>query len=87
MCHDVKDGEPLWIKEFEDGFYASPIIAAGRLYVVDRKNGVFRVFETGREMKEIAVNPMGEGVNATPAFVGDAIYVRGSKHLWCIIGW
>ncbi|MDA3923593.1 MAG: PQQ-binding-like beta-propeller repeat protein [Kiritimatiellae bacterium] len=86
ICHDLKDGKEVWLKEFEDGFYASPIIAAGRLYAVDREKGVFRVFETGREGKEIAVNPMGEGVNATPAFVGESIYVRGSKHLWCIVG-
>jgi len=86
ICFDLKDGQELWIKEFDEGFYASPVVAAGRLYVVDREKGVFRIFETGREGKELAVNPMGEGVNATPAFAGDAIYVRGNKHLWCIVG-
>ncbi len=85
-CHDLKDGKQIWIKEYDDSFYASPVTAAGHLYVVDRDNGVFLVFETGREAKEIAANPMGEGINATPAFVGDSIYVRGSKHLWRIIG-
>ncbi len=86
LCFDGKDGKQLWIKEFDEGFYASPVVAAGRLYVVDREKGVFRIFEAGREGKELAVNPMGEGVNATPAFAGDAIYVRGNKHLWCIVG-
>jgi len=86
MCHDLKDGKLVWVKEFEDGFYASPVIAGGHLYAVDRENGVFRIFETGREGKELAVNPMGEGVYATPAFAGESIYVRGNKHLWCIVG-
>jgi outer membrane protein assembly factor BamB len=83
-CHDLQDGRQIWLKEYDDGFYASPIIAADRLYAVDREKGVFRIFSTGRDGKEIAANPMGEGVNATPAFAGGRIYVRGSKHLWCI---
>jgi outer membrane protein assembly factor BamB len=83
-CHDLKDGTVVWHKEYEDGFYASPIVAGGKLYIVDRKKGIFRVLEVGREAKEIATNPMGEMVSATPAFVGSRIYIRGIKHLWCI---
>lgn len=86
MCHDAADGKPVWVKEYDNGFYASPVIAAGRLYVVDREKGEFRVFAAGREGGELAVNPMGEGVFATPAFVGESIYVRGRKHLWRIDG-
>lgn len=86
VCFDVQDGKQLWIKEFDEGFYASPIVAAGRLYVVDREKGIFRIFAADREGAELAVNPMGEGVNATPAFAGDSIYVRSKKHLWRIAG-
>ncbi|MFA7173982.1 MAG: PQQ-binding-like beta-propeller repeat protein [Kiritimatiellia bacterium] len=86
LCFDLQDGKQQWAKEFNDGFYASPIVAAGRLYAVDREKGVFRVFETGREGKELAVNPMGEGIEATPAFAGDSIYVRSKQHLWRIAG-
>lgn len=83
-CHDLKDGTVVWHKEYEDGFYASPIVAGGKLYIVDRKKGIFRVLEVGREAKEMATNPMGEPVSATPAFVGSRIYIRGNKHLWCV---
>ena len=84
MCHSLEDGKQVWHKEYKDGFYASPIVASGRLYAVDRAKGVFRVFATGRDGKELATNPLGDPVTATPAFVGGRIYVRGHKNLWCV---
>jgi outer membrane protein assembly factor BamB len=83
-CHGLTDGKEVWHKEFADGFYASPVVAGGRLYVVDRVKGVFRVFAAGREGKELSVNPLGDAVSATPAFAGGRIYVRGHKNLWCV---
>ena len=84
LCHDLADGKQLWYKEFEDGFYASPVAAEGRIYIVDRKKGVFRVYAAAREARELSVNPMGEAVSATPAFADGQIFVRGHDHLWCI---
>ncbi len=84
LCHDLTNGEQLWYKEFEDGYYASPVAADGRIYIVDRKRGLFRVYAVAREAKELSVNPMGEAVSATPAFANGQIFVRGHSHLWCI---
>jgi outer membrane protein assembly factor BamB len=84
LCHDLADGRQLWHKEFEDGYYASPVAAEGRVYIVDRKKGLFRVYAVAREAKELSVNPMGEAVCATPAFANGQIFVRGHSHLWCI---
>lgn len=84
MCHDLADGKRVWHKEFAEGYYASPVIAGDRLYAVDRVKGVFHVFATGREGRELSANPMGEAVSATPAFVGGRIYVRSRTHLWCV---
>ncbi len=83
-CHSLADGKELWHKEFEDGFYASPVVAGDKLYVVDRVKGVFRVWATGDEARELSVNPMGDAVSATPAFANGRIYVRGHTHLWCV---
>ena len=85
-CHSLADGKEVWHKEFEDGYYASPVVAGDKLYVVDRVKGVFRVYAAGREAKELSVNPMGDAVSATPAFANGRIYVRGHKNLWCIGG-
>jgi len=83
-CHDLTDGKQVWHKEFDNGFYASPVMAGDKLYVVDRVKGVFRVFAAGREGKLLATNPMGDPVSATPAFAGGRIYVRSHKYVWCI---
>lgn len=85
-CHSLADGKEVWHQEFEDGYYASPVVAGDKLYVVDRAKGVFRVYATGREAKVLSVNPMGDAVRATPAFANGRIYVRGQKNLWCIGG-
>ena len=82
-CHDLADGKQVWVKEINEGFYASPIVAVDKLYVVDKK-GVFRVFTADREGKELAVNPMGDVISATPAFVGNRIYIRSQHKLWCV---
>lgn len=83
-CHSLEDGKEVWHREFADGYYASPVVAAGRLYVVDRAKGLFRVFAADREGRELASNPLGEGVSATPAFVRGRLYIRSHKHLWCV---
>ncbi|MEI7900664.1 MAG: PQQ-binding-like beta-propeller repeat protein [bacterium] len=84
LCHDLANGKQVWKKEFADGFYASPVVAGGKLYVVDRVKGVFHVYAAGRDGREVSSNPLGEGVRATPAFAGGRIYVRGAKNLWCV---
>ncbi|MCL2104856.1 MAG: PQQ-like beta-propeller repeat protein, partial [Kiritimatiellaeota bacterium] len=83
-CHDLADGKLVWAHVLRDGYYASPIVAGDRLYVADREEGMFRVFSADREGKELATNPMGDPVSATPAFVGKRIYVRSHHALWCV---
>jgi outer membrane protein assembly factor BamB len=83
-CHDVADGKRVWAKECENGFYMSPVVVEGKLYVADREKGEFRIYTADRAGKELAVIPMGEAVNATPAFVGKRVYIRANSTLWCV---
>ena len=83
-CHDLADGQRLWVKELNEGFYSSPIVAAEKLYVADREKGMFHIFSADREGTELATNPMNDPVSATPAFVGNRIYIRSHHKLWCI---
>ncbi|MDH3785590.1 MAG: PQQ-like beta-propeller repeat protein [Acidobacteriota bacterium] len=61
--------------------WASPVGAAGRVYVFDR-DGTAVVFEQGAEMKVLAVNKLDGVIDATPAIVEDTIYVRTRSHLY-----
>jgi len=69
--------------ELGAGFTASPIIAAGRVYALD-KQGVTRIFSADRAFDLLASPALGEPTLATPAFVAGAIFVRSERHLYCI---
>lgn len=62
---------------------SSPILANGNIYLVDEK-GAMTLFKPGRTFKKIAVNDLGDGGFASPAFVNNRIYLRTSHHLYCI---
>ena len=63
--------------------YASPVAAAGRIYVTDR-DGTTVVLSSGDEPKLLAVNYLEEEVNASAAIVGSDLLLRGVEHLFCL---
>jgi outer membrane protein assembly factor BamB len=82
-CLDVKTGKALWEHEFDKGFRSSPILVNDRVYIVDVAGRV-QVFRMDDEFELLGVAELGEPVYATPAFVGDRIYVRSLAHLFCV---
>jgi outer membrane protein assembly factor BamB len=85
-CLDAKTGETLIERTRMlglRGLYASPVGASGRVYVVGR-NGVTLVLEKGSEFKVLATNTLEEPIDATPALVGNQIFLRGEKSVYCI---
>jgi outer membrane protein assembly factor BamB len=66
-----------------EGVYASPVGAAGRIYIAGR-NGSTAVIAAGPELKVLAVNRLEDGFEASPAIVGREIYLRGRRHLYAI---
>ncbi len=83
-CWDVKTGKQLW-KERLSGkkHHASAIAADGRIYLTSSEGTTF-VLKASEEFELLAKNPLGEGVFASPAFSDGDIFIRGTKHLWCI---
>lgn len=65
------------------GFSASPVAADGKLYLAGEDGDVF-VIKAGRVYEQIAANPLGEVLMATPALSDGVIYVRGVKTLFAI---
>ena len=68
---------------FNDPFYASPIIAGDKVYMLDR-SGIMHIVSAGPAFKLIAESPLGERADCTPAFSEKKIYIRGKKNLYCI---
>ncbi len=86
-CFDVESGEsefgPTRLETISN-VYASPVAAAGRIYLVGR-DGEVEVLEHGPEYKTLARFTMDDGFDASPAIVGDELYLRGRNHVYCIV--
>lgn len=83
VCYDAKNGTNYWTKEFSDGFYSSPIIAEGRIYLMD-KQGVMHIFNADKTFVSVGEAKLGEKSVCTPAFANGKIFIRGDKNLYCI---
>jgi len=83
VCLDAKKGDVLWTKEFEYGFYSSPILVGNKVYLLDRKGKMY-IFNASNEFILVGSPELGEDTVSTPAFYNNRIYIRGSKHLYCI---
>jgi outer membrane protein assembly factor BamB len=85
---DVRTGKPVLDRERLPGLgtlYASPVAAAGRVYLVDR-DGTTLVLKAGDRLEVLATNRLGDPVDASPAAVGRQLFLRGEKNLYCIEG-
>jgi hypothetical protein len=83
---DVRTGKPVLDRERLPGLgtlYASPVAAAGRIYVVDRE-GTTLVLKAGDKLDVLATNRLDDPVDASPVAVGKQLFLRGAKSLYCI---
>ncbi len=92
----VRDGgiitalDPASGKVFKEGrnrealgeYYASPVAADGKLYLVNVE-GKVTVLKAGGDWQVLATNNLNEEVHATPALSGGRIYVRTHGQLYC----
>ena len=83
VCYDATTGRKLWEKDFETEVQASPVSAAGRIYLFT-KEGQGIVFQAANEFKEFARSKIGEDIQATPACTDGRIFVRGKTNLFCL---
>ena len=85
-CFDARTGEPHYTRQRLDGItgvYASPVAAQGRVYLAGR-NGVTLVIKHGPRFEVLAQNVLNDSFNASPVIVGQELYLRGHKYLYCI---
>ncbi|MFQ5676020.1 MAG: PQQ-binding-like beta-propeller repeat protein [bacterium] len=83
---NAKTGEQLFGRQRLDGIegvYASPVGADGRVYIVSR-NGTAQVLKHGAQFEVLATNTLDDGFSASPAVVGNDLYLRGHKNLYCL---
>jgi len=83
VCYDAKTGEKYWEEEYGQGFYGSPMIAEGKVYLMDR-GGTMHIFSLNRTKSNLGNPVLGEKSVVTPAFADGAIYLKGEKSLFCV---
>lgn len=83
VCYDAQTGQKYWDKEMGTNVYSSPVIAEGKVYLLD-KNGTMHIFKADKEYASLGDSPLGEKSVCTPAFTNGRIYLRGDKNLYCI---
>ena len=85
-CFEAKSGKPLISEqrlEGPTGFYASPVGAGGRVYLAGR-NGTSIVIKNSGQFEILATNKLDEKFDASPAVVGNELYLRGHEYLYCL---
>jgi outer membrane protein assembly factor BamB len=82
---DAATGQPRFSERLDatPNVYASPVGAAGRVYVVGR-DGSTAVVAAAPEFKLLATNVLADRFDASPAVVDDTIYLRGEKNLYAL---
>jgi len=85
-CVNAKTGKPLFGPQRLAGIrnvFASPVGAADRIYIVDR-DGSAVVVKRGAEFELLARNRLDDSFSASPAVVGNELFLRGERTLYCI---
>jgi outer membrane protein assembly factor BamB len=85
-CLDPATGETQWRDAFPKAsanYYASPMVAGGKLYAA-REDGTVFVARVEGKFELLAENKMGERVIASPEPAANRILIRGEKHLFCV---
>jgi outer membrane protein assembly factor BamB len=82
-CMQAETGELLWQQRIGGNFSASPVAAEGRIYFVG-DNGETTIIKAAPEFTELARNPLGEPVQASPALSQGQLFIRTERRLFAI---
>lgn len=85
-CIDPLTGQDIWSGVFPKGngkFYASPLIAGGRLYAA-REDGTVFVVGLNEQFEILSQIDMKDKIIASPIAVSDRLFIRTNRHLYCI---
>ena len=82
-CLEAKSGKVLWQERLKGDYSSSPLFADGHLYFFSR-DGKIKVIDPGAKYQPVAENDMGSPIMASPAAVGNAIYLRAESGLFRI---
>jgi outer membrane protein assembly factor BamB len=80
-CLEAKTGAEVWRERVPGTYSASPLFAGGRIYLFSEAGHV-TVLAAGRTFRKLAENKLDSGFMASPAVVGNALFLRTKTHLY-----
>jgi outer membrane protein assembly factor BamB len=81
VCADAATGHTAWQLRLRGHSWATPVLADGRLYVVNY-DGLVQIVQLGAEGKLLSTGQIDKEILASPAVSDGAIYFRSNTHLW-----
>ena len=88
-CLELAAGKQLWEERLKatganGETWGSMVLAGDRLYVINQSGETFVLRATPEKFEQLAVNPLGERCNTTPAISNGEIFIRTDQALWCV---
>ena len=85
-CLDARDGTEYYSSVRLEGIkniFTSPVGVKDRIYIAGT-NGSFSVVKLGKEFELLAENTLDDSFIASPVILGNDLFLRGVKALYCI---
>jgi outer membrane protein assembly factor BamB len=82
-CLEALTGREVWKARVDGTYSASPIAAAGRIYLFS-EDGKTTVIDAARQFRIVAENVLDDGFMASPAVDGTSLVLRTRTHLYRI---
>jgi outer membrane protein assembly factor BamB len=82
-CVDAATGKPHWTHKAVGEFWASPLVADGKVFVGTRR-GQFLILAAAPEKRVVAKLDLDEPVNGTAVAANGVLYVPTMNHLYAV---
>lgn len=82
-CATAETGTPVWKERLNGIFFASPVAADGKIYLVSETGETF-VLRAGRKAEVLSRNELGERFLASPAISSGMLVLRGDRTLFAV---
>ena len=82
-CMDAQNGSIFYQERIgaKGPYYSSPVVADGKLFIPSG-NGTVTVIKANNKFDILAQNDLKEDIFASPAIIGNTIYIRTTGHLY-----
>lgn len=85
-CFDAKTGKAIYSNQRLEGMgniFTSPVLASNKIIILGQK-GMAYLVKHGSTFEILAKNQLDDNFNASPVIVGNQLFLRGYKNLYCI---